>query len=72
MEVFLAREKVCETVEAKVLRDLRELFESNGARNLHNLHCIAPIPAERTIFLSKAIRLEPWLKKMNYAQSDQN
>lgn len=72
IELFWAREKACELVEAKVLRDLRELFETNGARNLHNLPCIAPIPTEKTIFLSKAIRLEPWLKKMNYDPSDQN
>ncbi len=39
------------------MNDLREIFESNGARELTNLPVISPIPNERTIFLSKAIIL---------------
>ena len=61
----MTRNKTHDNVEANVIKDLRELFESNGASDMHNLHVVAPILSERSIFLSKAIRLEPWLKKMN-------
>ena len=44
-------------VETMLMRDLRELFESNGARNLFSLHNVNPLLNERTLFLSKAIRL---------------
>lgn len=63
IENILERKKRHENIETKVLRELRALFEQNGARNLHNLQTVSPIIPERTIFLSKAIRLEPWLKK---------
>lgn len=51
------RQVIREKIEIGVMRDLRKLFESNGARNIINLPCISPVPSERTIFLSKAIRL---------------
>lgn len=50
-------------IQRKIVSDLHKLFESNGASNLTNLPVVAPIPNERTIFLSKPMRLLPWLKE---------
>ena len=44
---FLAKrikyEETKQKVETMLIRDLRELFESNGARNMIYLHNIAPL-----------------------------
>ena len=64
LQNYLRKEKQLEEVEAKVVRDFRKLFESNGARPLLNLPTVSPVPTERTIFLSKAIRLQPKLDKI--------
>ena len=49
---------------------MRQLFETNGAHDLISLPCISPIPSERIIFLSKAIRLVPWLPGLDYDVSN--
>ena len=37
LQGFIENEKVREKIESKILKDLRELFEANGALNLHQL-----------------------------------
>ena len=55
-------------IQRQIVSDLHKLFESNGASNLTNLPQISPIANERTIFLSKAIRLQPWLREETKAK----
>ena len=72
LQKYIEREAFREKVETGVISDLRKLFDSNGSRNLNNLPVISPIQNERTIFLSKAIRLQPSLANLRYDPSDQN
>lgn len=74
LKLKIAAEAHRRQLESVLVMDIRELFECNGARNLVNLHTIAPISNEKTIFLSRAIRLQPWLKDLRtkYDPSDQN
>ena len=65
MGKYLERESIKSKIEMGIIRDLRQLFENNGAHDLINLSCISPIPNERTVFLSKPIRLQPWLANLN-------
>ena len=72
MAKYLEREAIKTQIETGIIRELRQLFENNGAHDLINLSCIAPIPNERTIFLSKPIRLQPWLANLKLDTSAKN
>ena len=72
LERYVEKDQLREKVETIFIYQVRDLLETNGARNLTNLSSISPLPNERTIFLSKAIRLQPKLSSLEYDPSDQN
>ena len=58
-------------VQAKVLKQLRKLFEGNGACEFANLPPVAPNQTEATIFISKAMRLVPYRDRLDLSVIEQ-
>ena len=61
LQKHIEEEDQRQKTENVIITDLRRLFEFNGGHSLINLPTVAPMPCERTLFLSKAIRLLKWL-----------
>ena len=50
-----------------MLKQLRKLFEGNGASELQNPPPVAPTQREATLFISKAMRLVPYRDRLTLA-----
>ena len=55
-----------------VLKQLRKLFEGNGASEFQTPPPIAPNQTEATIFISKAMRLVPYKDELILPQTSLN